>query len=577
MTTKTCHRHLSTSAGLPPCSFSRSFDGLYSVPALESSADKAAKDLGQLNVHALKTYRVCPEWSGRKEKSCYVCFSSTVHRHFYHENAKQRFALDQNWAVTSGDVPIGRSKELRNGKLKPASCTAEALSYIPHIPLIWGTQIKRVLACCAMPTTTPKPTPMPAHSQGPRPHGIHAPSSRRISTQHTSSSPSFIPIPTPKRKRNPTDLHLDLPPANINMAVQPPARPPSRSEFLLRETLLKDELSKERKKGDERSSLGVDESRARAGPGHDHGHRRRASLNRSMTESELARPRPSPSRTTSPSRPPLTPHEQVLRARLERVLSASSMFGYPTPSDPYANEDTNRESRPRHVKRASLPGPARSWDTGNETPSSSESIDHDQDPRGYLATPLTSGGHTPKDLEFFASRATSRSRSRTEPSRPAPHYSPSKPSHQSPKFTRSRSPINSHSQSQSVSDARSESSTSSSYRNSYLYANKGKGRATEDVTEHSELEMITPPPTPPSGTSVMSLPISKSSQTREIEVPHTNMPTTPRKFDAQLASQQCRQLQGYVSFASVEGLGEPVGDEREVTVGTERRRWLGLF
>ncbi|EEB93502.1 hypothetical protein MPER_07827, partial [Moniliophthora perniciosa FA553] len=65
------------------------------------------------------------------------------------------------------------------------------------------------------------------------------------------------------------------------------------------------------------------------------------------------------------------------------------MFGYPIPSNPYANEDAHRGSRPRHVKRASLPGPP-GWNTGNESPNSSESIDHDQDPRGYLATPLTS-------------------------------------------------------------------------------------------------------------------------------------------------------------------------------------------
>ncbi|KAK7043077.1 hypothetical protein VNI00_008431 [Paramarasmius palmivorus] len=424
-------------------------------------------------------------------------------------------------------------------------------------------------------------TPKPPHSRSP--HGIHAPSARpAISTQRSSSSPSVIPTPTPKRNRQQSDPQPDLPPVDTKMALQTPARPPSRSEFLLRETLLRDELTRDRDKGDERSGLGMEESRA--GPSSGNGHRRRASLNRSMTESELPRPRPSLSRATSPSRLPLTPHEQVLRARLERVLSASSMLGYPTPSNPYANEEA-RSSRPKHVKRASLPGPGSPWNTESSTPSSSESIDYDQEL--YLPTPLSANSRAKRDMELLATGTTmTRSRSRTEPSRPAPRHSPSKiptPSHQSPRYSRSRSPITSHSKSHShpppqfTSDVHSVSS-SSSY-DTHLHSDKGKGRVTEDESGRrtSEPEMITPPPTPPTGSSVKSLPISMPSHGSEVEVPRTDIPSTPRKFDAQLASQQCRQLQGYVSFASVEGLGEPAEEERDTSVGAERKRWLGLF
>lgn len=57
------------------------------------------------------------------------------------------------------------------------------------------------------------------------------------------------------------------------------------------------------------------------------------------------------------------------------------------------------------------------------------------------------------------------------------------------------------------------------------------------------------------------------------------MPVNPPQFDLCAASQACKQVSGYVSFASVAGLGAPPGsadDEasiKEPQRGRERGRW----
>ncbi|KAG7098130.1 hypothetical protein E1B28_000101 [Marasmius oreades] len=80
---------------------------------------------------------------------------------------------------------------------------------------------------------------------------------------------------------------------------------------------------------------------------------------------------------------------------------------------------------------------------------------------------------------------------------------------------------------------------------------------------------------PASPTSCHSLPLPPSS---------SSPPLDPRKFNVRHASAQCRQLEGYVSFMAIEGLGEPegrevdggvVGLEESLSAGKSRgRRWL---
>jgi hypothetical protein len=60
---------------------------------------------------------------------------------------------------------------------------------------------------------------------------------------------------------------------------------------------------------------------------------------------------------------------------------------------------------------------------------------------------------------------------------------------------------------------------------------------------------------------------------------NSHIPVNPPQFDLRAASQACKQASGYVSFASVAGLGAPpgVGDD-EVSVkepqrGRGRGRW----
>jgi hypothetical protein len=50
-------------------------------------------------------------------------------------------------------------------------------------------------------------------------------------------------------------------------------------------------------------------------------------------------------------------------------------------------------------------------------------------------------------------------------------------------------------------------------------------------------------------------------------------PPTPPAFDARGAAAKLRTIDGYVSFANVEGLGGPPGLDEEVTDEDRRRGW----
>ncbi|KAK0448551.1 hypothetical protein EV421DRAFT_1466257 [Armillaria borealis] len=83
--------------------------------------------------------------------------------------------------------------------------------------------------------------------------------------------------------------------------------------------------------------------------------------------------------------------------------------------------------------------------------------------------------------------------------------------------------------------------------------------------------LLTPPPTPPRSSTPpprrsMSV---RSSPTKHAFLPPRNppptdtAPSTQQKFNARTASLQCRLIDGYVSFAAVEGLGAPPPDPPE--------------
>ncbi|KAK0194833.1 hypothetical protein F5146DRAFT_260909 [Armillaria mellea] len=83
--------------------------------------------------------------------------------------------------------------------------------------------------------------------------------------------------------------------------------------------------------------------------------------------------------------------------------------------------------------------------------------------------------------------------------------------------------------------------------------------------------LLTPPPTPPRSSTPppprrsMSV---RSSPTKHVYLPPRSPPdavpsTQHQKFNARTASLQCRLIDGYVSFAAVEGLGAPPPDPPE--------------
>ncbi|KAK7043076.1 hypothetical protein VNI00_008430 [Paramarasmius palmivorus] len=375
-------------------------------------------------------------------------------------------------------------------------------------------------------------------------------------------------------RRQPVNLHLDLPPHSPpqhippqTQVVQPPVRPPSRSEFLLRETLLKDgeEREKERRRRpstghQRRPSLGANERLPDIGherrPSCDVASnampkQRRASLNRSVTDGDLDLRPVARSPPPLPSTSPLTPHEHILRARLERVLSASSMHSQSSQPNPYEE------------RMVYSPKPRR-----EETPL-------------YLPTPVSAGGASPiqKTGDFFTSqnsRSTSRARSRTEPA-PTPLSLPSTSSSRSQSLL-----FSGPSKTATMPSSRPPPSPATPRKKFAMgletvpsvsdLRGRGKGRRHEDG-----MEMITPPPTPPPAAFHLNLAITP------IKPPHQRHHTRSNTFDAHTASAQCRQQPGYVSFASVDGLGEPESSEVESEVEADRTRekgkgkWLGIF
>ncbi|KAF9003489.1 hypothetical protein BDZ89DRAFT_1080963 [Hymenopellis radicata] len=79
--------------------------------------------------------------------------------------------------------------------------------------------------------------------------------------------------------------------------------------------------------------------------------------------------------------------------------------------------------------------------------------------------------------------------------------------------------------------------------------------------------LLTPPPTPPRDQPSPTASSDSSSSSSAEELPMTpSLPPTPsHKFNARTASLQCRLIDGYVSFAAIEGLGAPPDPPEEPT------------
>ena len=117
------------------------------------------------------------------------------------------------------------------------------------------------------------------------------------------------------------------------------------------------------------------------------------------------------------------------------------------------------------------------------------------------------------------------------------------------------------------------------------------GEVQEELNEEEEdRSMITPPPTPPNKRSALSPPVPQKPLYQELSPRHIPLPMTPQSknaglppnprtpltpsFDAKMAAERLRKIEGYVSFANVEGLGIPPEDTQDADTGKSRRWYL---
>ncbi|KAK1230404.1 hypothetical protein PQX77_006503 [Marasmius sp. AFHP31] len=331
-----------------------------------------------------------------------------------------------------------------------------------------------------------------------------------------------------------------------------PQRPSSRCENLLRETLLKDELQREREMYDDKPH-----PRGREEPKQ----RRRASLQRSVTEgSSLPRAASlSPTRRLNQhhrlhhqrSHNHLhhhvhghleNPYDQVVRARLERVLTSGCGVNGADPSCSCCHGYT--ESNSKREKRVSFPATPLGggggffgwfWREGEEehadadrrkyeseyAPSSTAYSSHSEHAY-HLPTPQHDGNHLqPVPVPLSTSYSSNRTRSHTAPSS----------SRHSHTLLRSEFPSRSGSSSAASSPSRKNwivpipletvysgeavdatSTEPGLVERMVADGGKGKGKG-PSVTVSSDEGMLTPPPTPPGEGREVPLPIPSSSST----------------------------------------------------------------
>ena len=265
------------------------------------------------------------------------------------------------------------------------------------------------------------------------------------------------------------------------------------------------------------------------------------------------------SRSQSSAHPmPVTPHQQILRARLERVLHSAAVA-----------DEKNLKVSPRRASPAPAPRRYRSKTESNIPPSSSPSLFFH--PPKRPSTPHTHHLSPPSPCKKSTSalpspRSASRSASAsltsitpplvpddedlhlhepksvllTPPSTPSPHafglFRVSDWGYKIRCYDSNTPPED------DEEDDEDDDESCSSFYSSYK-----EGSSISSSAIHSSL----PPPVSPSPKSRAFHPLSPAS-------PHTS-PTRP--FNARRASAQCRAMEGYVSFANVEGLGAPADDD----------------
>ena len=81
---------------------------------------------------------------------------------------------------------------------------------------------------------------------------------------------------------------------------------------------------------------------------------------------------------------------------------------------------------------------------------------------------------------------------------------------------------------------------------------------------------LTPPPTPPQVAPMLSRTTSHSPNNGR----RPSLPPSSPSFDVHTASAMCRRIDGYVSFANVEGLGSPPEDDSESVEARRHHAWL---
>ncbi|KAF8631687.1 hypothetical protein AX15_002255 [Amanita polypyramis BW_CC] len=334
--------------------------------------------------------------------------------------------------------------------------------------------------------------------------------------------------------------------------------------------------------------------------------------NGSHTQTRMHSPRPS-TRSISPSRSPtkgatvtrrhslqrgtrhepLTPQEHALRARLESVLRL---------------EDNQQSSHMTWNPKEVRDGYGGSQQRDSDGRTRSGSLSQPQSDAFMLSTPPLSSASlhsgSSSSLQDHPDLAHVRSRSSTDPiltpshiytyhNSPAPSCSTSRAR---PGSTNTAIPITSSSSTPMSGFSPRRNAVASSHSNSHQRSRRkhnpmestppltadasptgiGEGSELEPDCQLGESRLITPPPSPPlphaNGTSHHQPHLPSSCRpmgdwypaysaevyavNRGTPTPHCPKPVRPQ-FNVRKASEQCKLIDGYVSFVSIEGLGGP--------------------
>ena len=279
--------------------------------------------------------------------------------------------------------------------------------------------------------------------------------------------------------------------------------------------------------------------------------------------------RPSAARSsTEGSLPSLSPHEQVLRARLERVLHAG------------AAEYREQTPTPKRQKRSSssnfgwLPWREDGDEDGDDIVRTLYiALKLRLTPPQYFPNLQTQAFSTSSSQSMSSGQSAMHSSSASSKPSSSRIRAASMPHHAGNTFLRVSSPQ----QARGWSDGAMKTLRS--------------GEVQEELNEEEEdRSMITPPPTPPTKRSTLSPQVPQKSLYQELSPRHVPLPMTPQSknaglppnprtpltpsFDAKMAAERLRKIEGYVSFANVEGLGIPPEDTQDDDTSKSRRWYL---